>query len=470
MKLSIRTRLTLLITLVFFVVLVLVLVSGGVALYVSLNEELDKSLIGEKKSSLDLMDEEYVELTSAAGTEFDTLREELDEDLHDLYDNKRQFSIFAIHRAGEKLVIRAGGEHNLDRLIHQGDFLSNEDGFYNLHIEGRRYRAHVTQHEWGVQIVGMPNQIFYEIADEIREMLLVGAPVTLVLVLLGGLVLARLSMKPVVAAAKATENISLKNLGNRLPEYAGKDEFGVLVDTLNLMISRIEDGVKRVRQFTQDAAHELRTPLTIQRGDVELLYQREDLPEDVREALRKTLDRVIYMSQIVDNLLLLAQTDAGNYPIQKEKFRLDQIISEVAEDAEILVGDRPISIHTDCDAVEFSGWAELLRRLVLNLADNAIKNTNRGRIDFRLKSSEKEVSLSVSDTGSGVSEEELPYIFDRFYQSDKARTSTKSGSGLGLAICQWIAHAHGGEIKVASELAKGTTVTVTFPAKNTPSF
>ena len=148
-------------------------------------------------------------------------------------------------------------------------------------------------------------------------------------------------MKPVVAAAETTEKITLTNLSARLPEYTGKDEFGKLVTTLNSMIARLEQGVNQVQQFTQDAAHELRTPLTTLRGELELAYQKKNLPDEVREALQKSLDRAISMSQIVDNLMLLAQSDTGHYPIQKNTFQLDELVHDLDRAVDLGVSGVP---------------------------------------------------------------------------------------------------------------------------------
>ena len=111
-----------------------------------------------------------------------------------------------------------------------------------------------------------------------------------------------------------------------LPEYTGKDEFGKLVSTLNRMITRLEEGINRVQQFTQDAAHELRTPLTTLRGELELAYQKNDLSDDLRASIQKSLDKAILMSKIVENLMLLAQSDTGNYPIQKNAEIIGEIV------------------------------------------------------------------------------------------------------------------------------------------------
>jgi len=463
MKISIRTRLTLLIALVFASVFILLLAAGGFALYVRLNQETERTLEVEKERSIRVFESEYLRLTTATGIERDSLTDEFLEDLNDMYGYKPQFAIFALESKVERRFYAGGAIKNIQLMLPKG-FLSQNDGFHHQPLDGKRYRVLISRSMWGTLALGVENQTFFNVADELRGILTFGVPLTLILLLIGGRLLAGLVMKPVVSAAEATDRITLSHLEKRLPPYSGKDEFGKLVETLNRMISRIEEGVKQVQQFTQNAAHELRSPLTIQRGELEILYQREDLPEDVRSSLQKSLDRAIGMRKIVDNLMLLARSDTGRYPIQKKLFRLDEVMKEVVEDSQILAEHRPITVGLKhSERVEFFGDEQLIRHLLLNLSDNALKYTRNGTIEFGLRSVNNAVEISITDTGDGIPEEDLPRIFDRFYRVDKARTRNEGGSGLGLAICKWVANAHGGVITVESELGKGTVVRMSLP-------
>ena len=468
MKLSIRTRLTLLITLVFLSVFIFLLAAGAAALYWGLNEEIDRVLKIEEGRAIQLFEAEFLELTTATGHERKYLIDDLLEELDEMYGYKSQFAIFALESNGNRRLYSGGGIKNLHLLL-PTSLLSQEEGYYNQRLDGTTYRVLISRNRWGTLALGTENQVFFEVANEFKEILIVGVPIALILVLLGGRLLAGLVMKPVVSAAEAAEKITLSHLQQRLPEYAGNDEFGKLVETLNKMISRIEAGVKRVRQFTQDAAHELRTPLTILRGELELLYQQENLPDDGRASLQKTLDRAIAMSKLVNNLMLLAQSDAEGYPIEKKVFRLDEAMQETIEDSQILAEDRPIKIFaTSTKPVECFGDEQLIRHLLLNLSDNALKYTREGKIEFNLKHLRDQIEIRISDTGIGIPQEDLPHIFARFYRVDKARTRREGGSGLGLAICQWIVHAHGGIIHVESEVGKGTSVHISLPNSRLP--
>jgi signal transduction histidine kinase len=256
----------------------------------------------------------------------------------------------------------------------------------------------------------------------------------------------------------------MTNLSERLPEYEGKDEFGKLVSTLNRMIARLENGVHRVQQFTQDAAHELRTPLTTLRGELELAYQQDGLPDDLSASIQKSLDKAILMDEIIESLMLLAQSDTGNYPIQKNTIQLDELVRDAVDDIKSLIDNGPITVRLkSCDAIEITADKQLIHRLVLNLSDNAVRFTKQGTIEVTLRRVEKKAELVIADTGIGIPPENLPDIFDRFYRVDKARSRANGGSGLGLSICKWIVDAHGGKIVVDSEVSKGTRVTVSLP-------
>ena len=467
MKFSIRIRLTLLIGSVFLFVLVLLLASGGLALYLKSNEELDLVLGVEERFLSEMLEADFRDLLTSSAEAQKSLEKDLAEELNEIVGFRPQFVIVMLQPSQAKVVYT--NSRNKDVLSElPKEFLSRREGIYNHHHDHRRYRILVSKQTWGTLAIGLENRIFYEVMEGVWEILAIGAPVTLLIVLVGGWLLARLVMKPVVSTANIAAKITLTNLEKRLPEYKGGDEFGILVSTLNSLIARIEEGVKQIRQFTQDAAHELRTPLTIQRGELELLYEQENLPEEISSAVQKSLDRAISMNKIIENLMLLSQSDANNYPIQKRKFRLDQVLSETVEDAKNLSEKRNVKIGLKKDdPVEFFGDEHLIRRLLLNLTDNALKYTREGEIEFTLESSPDVIELAIRDTGIGIPEGDLPHIFDRFYRVDKSRNVAIRGSGLGLAISKWIVEAHDGEINIESTPGKGTLVKIRF--FNSPS-
>jgi len=463
MRLSVRTRLMLIISLVFTIVFALVFVFGGLALSLSTKKQVDEKLAIDHIRMTELFEKEFTRLLKLTGTERKILRDDFYEELDEIYRLKNEFCIFSLEREGNRSVL-AGGLPNVQLLLPKG-FLDLPAGYYNQNLASLHYRVLISRHTWGVLIIGIENQTALEVANQFKHLLVFMVPLALVLIFIGGGFLSKKVMQPVVDVTKAAQDISIAHLHHRLPEYKAQDEFGVLVNTLNDMLNRIEEGAKQMRQFTQDAAHELRTPLTLLRGELEMFYQQDNIDDDMRESLQKMLDRSIGLNQIIDDLLLLAHSDSGKFELSRTPVKLDLLVNDIADDARTLIGDKPITVFIEKnDPVVFLGDEQLLRRLLLNLTSNAIKYTERGNITFSLVKNKK-IIFSLSDTGIGIPAEHLPAVFDRFYRADTSRSSGSGGSGLGLAICQWIVHAHGGDIHISSIVGTGTSVTVSLPTK-----
>ncbi len=463
MTLTIRARLTIWYTLTFSTVLLLVISVLALELYQRLSDEAHRKLDTEEIWITILFESEFQPLLLVPSKEErDSLLAELPEDLEERYGLKHQFAFLRLDGYTEKRIF-SGGLKNIDQLLPQA-LLDRQTGSYDVLIDRNRYRVRVFHRQWGTAAVGVENDTIFKVAVEVGKLFLWVLPLSLLLTIGGGWLLAKLALRPVISAAQAAESISVANLKERLQPYTGKDEFGTLIATLNRMIARVEEGVKRLQQFTQDAAHELRTPIAILRGDLELAYHDESAPEEMRASLQKMLDRVIVLGRIVDNLLLLAHSDSGNYSLKKSLFRLDAAVQEVFEDLQILADGRALTVYLQAyDELEFLGDELLIRRLLMNLCENAVKFTSQGKIELSLQKIKTATVFTISDTGEGIPAEDLPHIFDRFYRVDKSRSSASGGSGLGLAICQWIVAAHHGEISLSSSVGAGTTVRVSFP-------
>ncbi|NUM68840.1 HAMP domain-containing protein [candidate division KSB1 bacterium] len=319
MNLTIRGRLTIWFTLALSAVLLLVVAVIALKLYTQLDSETREALRSEEQWLTNLIDSEFLDLATAQGEELDSLAADLNENLEERYGLKPQFALVAVQRHHGR-ALGSGGMHSIEQLV-PPDLLERRAGIYTLVVADDHFRVRVFRREWGVAAVGVMNETLFEVAEEAGALLIWILPLAMLLALTGGWLMSKLALRPVAAAARAAESLSLANLRERLPAYAGKDEFGALVATLNRMISRLEEGVKRLQQFTQDAAHELRTPLTVLRGDVELAYQDESTADETRAWLQRILDRVIALGQIVDNLMLLARSDSGDYPIHKTAAR-----------------------------------------------------------------------------------------------------------------------------------------------------
>ena len=304
-----------------------------------------------------------------------------------------------------------------------------------------------------------------EALNTLLLILWITVPSALVVASLGGLFLANKALRPVDEITKTARMITSKNLEQRIKLRKSNDEIGRLAETFNDMISRLGRSFKQMRQFSADASHELRTPLTIVKGEIEVGLRKQRPLEEYRRILKSNLEEVDHMSQIVNDLLFLSKADMGEIQLQRNRIDLAQLVTEVHAQAKMIAMAKDIEVSMSTDShVVVIGDRLRLRQLLLNLVDNAVKYTPEGgEMVISLESNDSQVKLRVLDNGIGISPEDQPHIFDRFFRVDKARSREAGGSGLGLSICKWIIEAHGGEISVESEPGKGSTFTVTLP-------
>ena len=291
-------------------------------------------------------------------------------------------------------------------------------------------------------------------------------PLLSVFALLGGYLLTRRAMRPVLRMTQAAVSIADgKDLSqrSRLGGYdEGGDELHALAHTLEAMLSRLEEAFEHERRFTSDAAHELRTPLNAMRTQGEYALSRESAQEK-DEAIAQMLDKGEEMRALVDQLLLIARLDAGQIPMQEE-IDLTALIDGVAQELEPLAAERDMRMETALEAVKVCGNRAMLMRAVINLADNAIRyGREGGLIRISVSRTGSEVVICVSDDGEGIAQDALEHVFERFWRADKARTTP--GTGIGLAIVRAAALAHGGDAAVQSTLGEGSSFTIRLPAK-----
>jgi heavy metal sensor kinase len=312
--------------------------------------------------------------------------------------------------------------------------------------------------------------------------LMITVPSALMVASLGGQFLARKALKPVDNVTQTARMITSKNLNQRIQPPKVKDEISRLIETFNEMISRLDQSFRQVKQFTTDASHELKTPLTILKGEVEVALRKKRMAHEYEQILNSNLEEVNRMSKIVDDLLWLSKADIGEIRLKKEDINLTEILNELVNQMSILAQPKNIHIETlnHHEDIHILGDMLRIRELFLNLIDNGIKYTEEGgsikitfekdawvqdknQVDLAEGESLKFIKVTVSDSGIGISKEEQERIFDRFFRVDKARSRVQGGSGLGLSICKWIAEAHQGEIKVESEIGKGSSFIVKLP-------
>ena len=291
-----------------------------------------------------------------------------------------------------------------------------------------------------------------------------GVPTTLLL-LAGSWWLLRKSLAPVTALTRAAERIHVHNLKERLPQTGSGDEIDRLTGVFNSMMQRLDESFTQIREFTLNASHELKTPLTVMRAEFETALRDPTTPPAQREIFADQLDEIARLTKIVDSLTLLAKADAGQLALAQEPVRLDELVRDSYADAQLLarVGRMEVELQA-CDETTVRGDRHRLKQLLLNLTDNAIKYTQpEGRITIGLNRNNGSAELTIANTGPGIAPEKLPRIFERFYRGDPAHNNSIEGCGLGLSIAQWIVKAHGGDIRIGSDIGKLTTVTVRFP-------
>jgi len=285
----------------------------------------------------------------------------------------------------------------------------------------------------------------------------------------GGYWTSRRALSPVDAISLAAQQINPRNLSSRITVPDTGDELQRLSETLNAMLGRVDAAMQKVTQFTADASHELRTPITIMRTRAELALRRLRTESEYRETIAQLHAELVRTSQLVDNLMLLARADAGADLIQLEELDLLDLIRRVVSRAAPLAEERGVSLRANLpqsNAVWIEGDSQLLGRLFLQLIDNAVKYTPPpGYVSIEVVDLEKTTRVAVVDTGIGITETDLPHIFDRFYRADKTRSRESGGAGIGLSIGRWIAEAHLGSLNVESRSGIGSKFFVILPKK-----
>jgi heavy metal sensor kinase len=304
--------------------------------------------------------------------------------------------------------------------------------------------------------------------------LLIAVPLALLLASLGGYYLARKSLAPVVKMSATAARIGAANLHERLPVANARDELGGLALVINALLARLNASFEQQRRFMADASHELRTPIAIMRSEAEVaLSEPETSNAELRESITIFKDETKRLTGIVEDLFMLARADAGQYKLTPKELYLDELAGEVARAVRTLIAEKGLTLQLDAaEEMPFRGDENLLRRLLLNLVDNAIKYTSKGgEVTVLCKQEGSRYTITVGDTGPGIPAEAQPHIFERFYRADSARSRAEddsagltSGAGLGLSIARWIAAAHEGTLNLVRSSKAGSVFQIILSA------
>ncbi len=309
-------------------------------------------------------------------------------------------------------------------------------------------------------------QAQHQLLRELKFALAAAVPLVLLFATAGGYFLARKSLRPVTVMAERAAHIGATTLHERLPMPKQRDELGQLALVFNELLARLDRAFDQQRQFIADASHELRTPVAILTGEAELaLSQPNRSREELQSALETMRAEAERLQRIVEDLFLLARSDAGERLVQPEEIYLGELAGECVRAVRTLAARKGVTIsYEGSEDLPFAGDNGLLRRAVLNLLDNAIKFTpTGGTVKVRGKEGEGRYALEVVDSGPGIAPEALPHVFDRFFRvREGPRGSDIPGAGLGLAIARRIAEAHGGTLELTRSDRGGTIFTLFF--------
>lgn len=275
----------------------------------------------------------------------------------------------------------------------------------------------------------------------------------------------RKMMRPVYDMTRTARSISASDLSRRIDTVRSHDELKELAETFNGMLDRLQKAYEQQNRFVSDASHELRTPLSVISGYANLLRRWGGEDRDVRnESIGKIVEEADGMQRLVERLLFLARADKQAQPVHWQRFCAGDMVREVAAETKMIDGSHTIRESVEPD-VFLTADPALVKQAVRAVVENSVKYTPAaGTIELSCRRAACGAELAVSDTGIGISEKDLPHIFDRFYKADASRTRERKGSsGLGLSIVKWIVERHGGKIQVESRPGCGTKTKIFLP-------
>jgi len=343
---------------------------------------------------------------------------------------------------------------NLDVKEHFFIFSSNskKGALYILDISSP-FNGHIAiyQHEIDEKI------------ESILDMMYLLNPLLFLLLMFIGVKLIDKTTKPIKDITDNAKKISIDNFNHNINKNYKEKELKELVDAFNEMISRIEDGTKRLERFNSDVSHELKTPITAIKGEIEVTLKRKREVKEYEQSLRSIDTQIDNIKNIVEDLLLLSKFSKDTVRKTFENCQVDMIILEIVENFRKLAKEKDIKIIIkQIEPVNITANDQMLKISISNLIDNAIKySKEKKRVYISLYKKDK-VYIKVEDEGIGIEKKNLPYLTDRFYRVDESRSKKIKGFGLGLSIVKNFIDLHGGEIKISSKQGKGTSVTLSF--------
>jgi len=329
---------------------------------------------------------------------------------------------------------------------------------YNDHIQSPTGKVFLLQ-------VGMSLQGRQVALDRFIWLMIWLIPLGLVVAGGSGWFMAKRFLKPVQNIASTARQIELSHLNQRIPLQGNGDEFDQLATAFNESFSRLEQAVGEMKQFTASIAHELRTPLTALRGEAEIALLHGQSTEDFHRVLSSQLEEFQKLTRMIDQLLMLARAEAGEFHLRNEIVAIDPLLKYIVEALTLIASEKGVNLTLEsAPGVVVRGDKEWLERALLNLLDNAIKYTpSGGHVTIRTASEAGGVKIEIEDSGEGIPVDALQRIFERFYRANPARDKVIDGVGLGLSLVKWIVEAHGGTITAVSRPGDCSCFTILLP-------
>ncbi|MBE6067548.1 MAG: HAMP domain-containing protein [Clostridium lundense] len=472
---KLRFSLTFKITIVymFIISLILMLLSGaiigGFALYVGWNAEgnlqKDFQLISDYlKENTEIPSEKLnriSRLDNISISVFDENRNllyttESEKDSIIFYDESKQNQSIAINE--NYMIIK-----DRDKVYVDWDYLNHNDNNFGY--------AMMLSNPVNWQSKDIYIQVKDKLINEIFSVIVLASTllfidvVVTIIVLLAGTRASRKTLKPIQTMTNTVENITIKALDTRLNIRGSQDELKDLARTFNTMLDRIQQSYEQQNQFVSDASHELRTPISVIQGYANMLDRwGKDDKSVLEESISAIKTESESMKSLIEKLLFLARGDKNTQKIEKVEFYLNELIDEIVKETKLIDNTHEIKSEKN-DLAKINADYKMLKEALRVFIDNSIKYTPEGgSIKVNCALQNNEVLISVEDTGMGISKEDLPHIFDRFYRADKSRTKQTGGTGLGLSIAKWIIFKHNGRITVESRVNVGTKINITLPS------
>ncbi|MGV8905455.1 MAG: ATP-binding protein [Acetobacterium sp.] len=286
--------------------------------------------------------------------------------------------------------------------------------------------------------------------------------ISLVFSVVIGTFLAKRLSRPILKTVSVTKQISDGDYNVRITENSSTKEMDELILSINQLADSLGKQEALRKQLTADVAHELRTPLTSIGTHIEAMI--EGVWEPTTERLQSCEDEILRIGKMVQDMESLAKVESENLKLNKAPIKLIELAKKAASNFEVEINNKDLKVSIDGDASNISGDSDRISQVFINLLSNAVKYTPEGGvINITVSELAQAMKISIKDNGIGIPENELPFIFERFYRADKSRNRMTGGSGIGLAIVKSIVTAHGGSVEVESRLNEGSCFIVILP-------